>query len=47
MHILTYLDVMSCYNQVDSSYATHFIDIVRNTPSLAVMVLEGHFARLT
>jgi hypothetical protein len=31
--------------RADSSYATHFIGIVRNTPSLAVMVLERHFAR--
>jgi hypothetical protein len=30
---------------VDSFYATHFIGIVRNTSSLAVMVLERHFAR--
>jgi hypothetical protein len=31
---------------VDSSYATHFIGIVRNTSLLAVMVLERHFTRL-
>jgi hypothetical protein len=30
---------------VDSSYAIHFIGIVLNTPLLAKMVLERHFAR--